>query len=106
MRWAQRSSPVARHHVPAKGSSSANDDGRSASGMDGSLVGSSFGSMGGNPIADDLVEVTDQDLLIAQREVAGDHARLERPLGAFQRADVLQRELLEHHDGALPSGAV
>src|SRR5262249_38751984 len=47
-----------------------------------------------------------QDLLVAQRAAAAEGARLERLLRALERPGVLEGELLEHDDRALPGGAI
>src|SRR5206468_4676119 len=104
MRWAYRRDSVARHHVAAKRSSSENPAGRNGSDIDSDLRWRAPIVL--DPVADALVEMAHQELLVAEWKVVPNRPGLERLLCSDQGPRVLQRELLEHDDRAFTGGPI
>src|SRR6201993_2556202 len=99
IRLSHRSDSVGKHQASAYGSSSAKALGSNVSAMV-RPHRAAFGWIVGHPVADHLMQMTDQDLLIVEREFIDD-AGLKRSLRAAEHLGVLQRKLLEHHRGKL-----
>src|ERR1700746_4028031 len=99
IRLSHRSDSVGKHQASAYGSSSAKALGNTASAMV-RPHRAAFGPIVRHPIADHLVQMTNQDLLIVEREFVDD-AGLQRGLSAAEHPGVLQCKLLEHHRGNL-----
>src|ERR1700755_2600402 len=99
IRLSHRSDSVGKHQASAYGSSSAKALGSNVSAMV-RPHRAAFGSIVGHPVADHLMQMTDQDLLIVERKFVDD-AGLKRSLRAAEHPGVLQRKLLEHHRGNL-----